>query len=456
MDSTRQAPPADFRNSIRLMTWWNCELTSRREDGSFNWKRVDASQPRGVVEAALVPSGAVVGSRVRCETVSNMGRLNVVSCELIDAVDVPTPPSPSPAVTASLAQAPAPRPGHVVWANVLNPLENPDSVGKIRPVVLVSGTATHWRVMGLTTKSQYEGGRPRRPIPDFASVGLRAPGYLWGDKLTRITVESVESFIGFANDQLVDQIIDLARADMSNFEIDDLRSVTRPSERARQAIVRPEGKDPAAPKPTALALTATSILEHIDRNLGTVRDDLRRYFVSGAFTGQHFETYSRLADPRQFDGNDIAAVMCLSVRVSPNVLNELLAFPALGSFSPLDGVRDKPMWHRPASDYEPGSILNRIFDTLVRIENVGPTVASKLMASKFPQSVPVWDRDISLLLGHPEKWWLGWHAAMANPSLRRRLADLRQDLAAEHVPLLRIADVLLWMEARRRKELGAL
>ena len=439
------------------MASWVCELTSRREDGSFNWKRVDAAEPRGIVEASLVPAGAKVGSRVRCETSTDMGRLVVVSCEFLHDADAHRAPQNATPEPIESPAAPAPAPGHIVWASVLNPLENPDSVGKLRPVVLVSGTSTHWRVMGLTTKRSYEGGNPRRPIPNHLNVGLPKPGFLWGDKLTRITVESVESFIGFADDPLVEEIIDLAKVDMSSPEIDDLRSVTRPSARAQQLARRPTVALQAQHRATRqLSLTSNSLIEHIENNPRTVNDDLHRYFVEGAYTGRHFETFSRLADPRHFDGNDIAAVMCLSVRVSPNVPQALVTLPALSSFNEGSVIGDTPIWHRPVEDYEPGSPLNRIFDTLVRIENVGPTIASKLMASKFPHSVPVWDRDISVLLGHPEKWWLGWHAAMSHAGLRKRLAELRQSVAGEAISLLRVADVVLWMEAQRRKASGEL
>ena len=44
------------------------ELTSCREDGSWTWRAVGAREPRGVVEAILLPDGASTGDHLRVET----------------------------------------------------------------------------------------------------------------------------------------------------------------------------------------------------------------------------------------------------------------------------------------------------------------------------------------------------------------------------------------------------
>ncbi len=44
------------------------ELTSRREDGSWTWRAVGAREPRGAVEATLLPDGASTGDHLRVET----------------------------------------------------------------------------------------------------------------------------------------------------------------------------------------------------------------------------------------------------------------------------------------------------------------------------------------------------------------------------------------------------
>ncbi|MGH9153343.1 MAG: hypothetical protein ACRD03_13310, partial [Acidimicrobiales bacterium] len=43
------------------------ELTSSRDDGTWTWRAAGAKQPKGVVDARLLPDGARVGDVVRAE-----------------------------------------------------------------------------------------------------------------------------------------------------------------------------------------------------------------------------------------------------------------------------------------------------------------------------------------------------------------------------------------------------
>lgn len=101
--------------------------------------------------------------------------------------------------------------GMVVLARVTNPLENPNCTGKIRPVVLVERVDGHWRVMGLTTKSRYQGGQSRVAVPCPSRVGLNGPGYLWGHRLTSVCNLDLERPIGWCDAALAGTVADLAR-----------------------------------------------------------------------------------------------------------------------------------------------------------------------------------------------------------------------------------------------------
>jgi hypothetical protein len=107
--------------------------------------------------------------------------------------------------------------GMVVLAAVYNPFENPKSVGKVRPAVLVEREGGHWWVMGLTSKSHYQSGKPRTPVPDPARVGLAGPGYLWGDRLTSVSALDVRKPLGWCDRALAEMISSVARLQ------DDLR-----------------------------------------------------------------------------------------------------------------------------------------------------------------------------------------------------------------------------------------
>jgi hypothetical protein len=102
-------------------------------------------------------------------------------------------------------------PGQVVLADVKNPLENPLSIGNARPVVLVRREGDLWRVMGLTTRTHYNNGSRRRPVPNYRAVGLSRPGFLWGDRLTNVSAADLGRVLGRMDDGLARAIIMLAR-----------------------------------------------------------------------------------------------------------------------------------------------------------------------------------------------------------------------------------------------------
>jgi len=103
------------------------------------------------------------------------------------------------------------RTGDIVVAAVLNPIENPNSRGKSRPFVLVRRDGGHWAGMGLTTNPCYASGAPRVAIPSPAAVGLLRPGFLWGDRLTNVSVLDIGPVIGRVDPALADAVISLAR-----------------------------------------------------------------------------------------------------------------------------------------------------------------------------------------------------------------------------------------------------
>ena len=55
------------------------ELTSERPDGTWTWRAAGAKQPKGVVEASVVPGGAKVGDVLRAEADIELDGINVTS-----------------------------------------------------------------------------------------------------------------------------------------------------------------------------------------------------------------------------------------------------------------------------------------------------------------------------------------------------------------------------------------
>lgn len=104
-------------------------------------------------------------------------------------------------------------PGEVVWVSIFNSLENRSAWGKFRPALLVKRDGGLWQTMGLTTNSTYRDGSSRVPIPNPTLVGLRGPGFLWGDRLTPVAAIDIGDHIGWADSALVEAVIALARLD---------------------------------------------------------------------------------------------------------------------------------------------------------------------------------------------------------------------------------------------------
>lgn len=77
------------------------ELTSKREDGTWTWRAAGALQPKGVVDAAVVPAGSSVNDVVRAEVESDLDGTRVLSI---------TAPKQKPARTGLLEILPSNKP----------------------------------------------------------------------------------------------------------------------------------------------------------------------------------------------------------------------------------------------------------------------------------------------------------------------------------------------------------
>lgn len=100
--------------------------------------------------------------------------------------------------------------GELAWVSIFNSLENRAATGKFRPALLVARDGGTWATMGLTTNPIYRDGTARIAIPNPTAVGLRGPGFLWGDRLTPVSPIDVGDHIGWADAALVEAVIRLA------------------------------------------------------------------------------------------------------------------------------------------------------------------------------------------------------------------------------------------------------
>lgn len=114
------------------------------------------------------------------------------------------------------------QPGEVCWIRCRNPLEDENSIGKWRPMVLVRRVGASWMAVGLTSQSRYADGTARVAVIQPRWAGLRAgPSFLWGENLTRVDAFDVGDRIGWAHRELVGQIEDVVR--LNSADRDSLR-----------------------------------------------------------------------------------------------------------------------------------------------------------------------------------------------------------------------------------------
>ena len=210
---------------------------------------------------------------------------------------------------------------------------------------------------------------------------------------------------------------------------------------------------PTNPEPSFVRL----LTQYLDAPAAA--DDVARYFAepgqgNGTYSGRHFERLGGGGDhPDHADritAEDLIAVQTLSVTVPPEVSVQLLegdlgakvaahlraiptdvsllepgAAPHVADGSPADQC-----WHLLVSNAAP---------------DVGPTKASKLLARKRPQLLPVYDDVLRCALGHPASFWTTLHQTLVEqPQLGRTLTAL-QTRAPKHVSTLRVVDVVVWM-----------
>ena len=194
------------------------------------------------------------------------------------------------------------------------------------------------------------------------------------------------------------------------------------------------------------------VLDHLSgENEAVAVEALSDYL--GSFRGRLFE---QLADPDPFalTANDFVAVSALSVDIPPkaaalllgelrpSITHHLRRIPAAAAIT--DGAdllaEDSDAW--------------ALYDLLRSVDGLGPTRVSKLLAAKRPALVPIRDSVVHVALGSPKEWWSPWVGFMTGPDATARLKQIRKVAVAaraQHLSLLRVLDVVIWMAHRPRR-----
>lgn len=201
---------------------------------------------------------------------------------------------------------------------------------------------------------------------------------------------------------------------------------------------------------------------HLDNNAEQVRRDLATYFgpfeprIDGnngsGYTGRFFDALARRGDPNSFDASAIAAVATLSVPLDGQQVAALISLgPSLSELLEASPPPGAELWEVDDAQLNDSAPLARTYELLKSIDGISYVRASKLLAAKRPDLVPVRDSVVEQLLGAKRSWWKPWKDLVSDEDLRSLVERLTPDVVPGGVSILRRLDVVLWMEGKRRE-----
>ncbi|NVM96173.1 DUF6308 family protein [Arthrobacter wenxiniae] len=194
---------------------------------------------------------------------------------------------------------------------------------------------------------------------------------------------------------------------------------------------------------------------------------IKKYFEASAngrptYTGSRFETFAGggdVVEPNRITAADLIAVSTLSVHVPGQA--------ALGIIEELDGEIERLLVQVPndvrledlneeefkkfLDDGSPTDCIWQLLRQRRDVWGIGPTTTSKILARKRPHLVPIYDSVIANQVGMRDsgrQWRRWWHAFQGDEGrkLSQRLDTIRTGSGQTHLSLLRVLDIVLWME----------
>jgi Family of unknown function (DUF6308) len=190
---------------------------------------------------------------------------------------------------------------------------------------------------------------------------------------------------------------------------------------------------------------------------------LRKYYnerpgipLGADYTGARFDvwdsTKSREADADRFTADDLVAVSFLSVEVPPKAAWELLARRPHDFNTLLAEVVKTDL-----SDVDPADINEswpawQLWSELLKLRGVNWVIASKLLARKRPNLIPIYDRVVKTVMDGDRNYWVPLCTALRADykALHKRLVRLHHEAGLPlAVPPLRVFDVIAWMEGKQ-------
>lgn len=211
-------------------------------------------------------------------------------------------------------------------------------------------------------------------------------------------------------------------------------------------------------------MTIQSAIEHI--GIGEAKALAKTYFEEcssfpsiSTHTGAHFESLESDQNiPNQITASDLMAVQNLSVSIPARAAIGILEGHAEEISGLLEGICATTSLGDVSDEEEFDALLGvnssaqRLWDLLRRNGKgnerwgIGATTASKIMARKRPQLIPIEDSVVNRVIqkGTHSSWHLWWKALSADSVLKEFAKEVREHVDRPDLSTLRTLDIVLW------------
>ncbi len=188
---------------------------------------------------------------------------------------------------------------------------------------------------------------------------------------------------------------------------------------------------------------------------------LVRSYGAGSYTGAAFDTYGH-NDPVRIVPDDLIAMSMLSIQVreQSNAALRPTSILALDALSKritellADVPADRELHTLTPLEFErwlgPGSPGDQLYWLLRKDASIPRVAVYKLLSRKRLALLPIRDTVVERALRQKaDPWWRPWWETLTgNPEVIAHLREVRQRSGAEHLSLLRVADIVVWMRNR--------